>query len=88
MQDIVSPEVGMMNQFALSHYGEYCGRVLAKHILSCRGQLFSGYIGKGGGFAKAISKLGKAYADQTEKDYNKFMKAIKAGKLIAEENPR
>jgi uncharacterized protein (DUF2252 family) len=85
----ISPEISTMNKFALSRYGEYCGRVLAKaHFKSAQGEIISGYIGKGSGFAKAIARFAKSYADQTEKDYSKFMKAIKAGKLPAEENPK
>jgi hypothetical protein len=43
----------------------------------------SGYAGAGTAFEEAISAFAVAYADQTEKDWNGFLAAIKAGRIVA-----
>ena len=43
-----------------------------------------GYLGKKGGFARAIGDFAVAYADQTEKDYEVLVKAVKSGRIAAE----
>jgi len=84
----ISPIIETMGKSMLSDYARATGRVLAKaHCKSHKGAEISGYIGKGDVFAKAIAVFGKAYADQTEKDFADFLKGIKAGKLRAEEKP-
>ena len=43
----------------------------------------SGYAGTGTAFEEAIAAFAVAYADQTEKDWNGFLAAIKAGRIDA-----
>ena len=43
----------------------------------------SGYAGNGSSFDAAIAEFAVAYADQTEKDWNSFVTAIKAGRIVA-----
>jgi hypothetical protein len=40
-------------------------------------------LGKTRTFDEAIAKFGVAYADQTERDYASFVKAIRAGRIQA-----
>ncbi|TMI86141.1 MAG: DUF2252 domain-containing protein [Bacteroidetes bacterium] len=77
----------MMNKDLLTIYARFCGRVLAKaHCKTNQGAIISGYIGKGDNFAKAITTFANLYADQTEKDFEEFTKAIRSGELpIAKE---
>lgn len=78
----ITVNIKSMEKKMLSIYAKYCGWILAKaHCKTGQGSLIYGYIGKNEIFPKAIMRFSKAYADQTEKDYNKFMNAIRSGKL-------
>jgi uncharacterized protein (DUF2252 family) len=83
----ISPNVESMNKETLILYAQFCARILAKaHCKTNTGAIICGYIGKGNQFARAVTGFAKLYADQTEKDYEAFMRAIKSGKLsIAED---
>ena len=43
--------------------------------------MISGYLGNSSKFDKAIASFGMTYADQNERDYQAFLKAIRAGKI-------
>jgi hypothetical protein len=45
----------------------------------------AGYMGSGTVFEGAIGEFALAYAEQTERDWNAFLGAIKAGRIVAEE---
>ncbi|MDQ3022624.1 MAG: DUF2252 domain-containing protein [Bacteroidota bacterium] len=81
----ISAEVEQYDKYFLSVYAGLCASVLARaHCKTGNGAVLCGYIGKGDIFANAITKFAVRYADQTEKDYKDFMKAVKAGEMIAE----
>jgi len=81
----ISFDVDSFEKFGLTLYARLCGNILARaHCKSAQGPLICGYIGKGEVFADAICKFGAAYADQTEKDYHDFMKAVRDGRLPIE----
>jgi uncharacterized protein (DUF2252 family) len=81
----ISPDVDKFNKEVLYAYARLCGRMLARaHAKTSNTKLLSEYMGKGEVLDDAISKFAVAYANQTEKDYDAFMKAIKAGKLPIE----
>jgi uncharacterized protein (DUF2252 family) len=78
----ISPDVESMNKFVLTYHARLCGRVLARaHCKTGQGAFIAGYIGKGDVFNKAICSFAAAYANQTEKDYEDFLRAVKSGKL-------
>ena len=82
----VSFSVDVYEKFGLTLYAHMCGIILARaHCKSAKGPFIAGYIGSGEQFIEAIYDFAIAYADQTEKDYNDFMKAIKAGKFQVQE---
>ena len=63
-------------------YVELCGWVLARaHARTGDPARIAGYLGKSDAFDEAIAKFAVAYADQTERDYALFVKAIRAGRL-------
>ncbi len=69
----------------MSIFADWCGHALAlSHARGGDAALLTGYMGNSDTFDKAISAFSVAYADQNEKDYDVFMKAIKSGKLKAE----
>jgi uncharacterized protein (DUF2252 family) len=81
----ISFEVDTYDKFGLTLYAHLCGDILARaHCKSAQGPFICGYLGKGEVFANAICEFAVAYADQTERDYADFMKAVRAGKLPIE----
>lgn len=78
----IAPDVEHFDKDVLAAYAGLCGRVLARaHAKTGPGSVISAYLGKADIMDEAIGKFAVAYADQTEKDYSEFLKAIKAGKL-------
>jgi hypothetical protein len=68
---------GVMLQFA-----ELCGRTLARvHARSGKPAKLSGYMGSSEVFDDAITEFAVAYADQSERDHDAFIKAVRAGRL-------
>jgi len=62
-----------------------CGETLARaHARSVDPALVSGYLGSDGGpFVGAIVAFARAYADQSERDYNRLLGAIEQGSVQA-----
>ena len=46
----------------------------------------SGYLGKSDKFDEAIADFAITYADQSERDYDRFRKAVREGRLEIEES--
>lgn len=69
----------------LSEYGKLCGWVLAKaHARSGDAAKIAGYMGASAIFDDAICEFAVEYADQNDRDYRAFIKAIREGRLKAE----
>lgn len=84
----ISPDIDTLNKEFLVIYARYCARVLAKaHCKTNKGAVICGYIGKGDRFAEAITQFAELYAEQTEKDFDEFKKAIKRGDLPVAKDP-
>jgi uncharacterized protein (DUF2252 family) len=65
-------------------FAEWCGGTLARaHARSGDPALISGYLGKADTFDRAIADFAVAYADQVERDYEHFTKAVCGGKIEA-----
>lgn len=68
----------------LTEYAVTCGEVLAKgHARSGDPAVLAGYLGGNDRWDKALTKFAFAYADQTTQDYEKFVAAIRSGKIKA-----
>ena len=79
-----SAEVETMTPFALGFYARQCGWTLARaHARSGDAIAIAAYLGKGDGFDRAITDFSERYADQNEKDYEAFAKAVRSGRLTA-----
>jgi hypothetical protein len=66
-------------------YGQMCGWTLARaHARSGDPVAIAAYLGKSDAFDKAIVSFSERYADQNEKDYKAFTKAVKSGRLAAQ----
>jgi hypothetical protein len=65
-------------------YVTLCGWVLARaHARTGDPARIAGYLGSGEAFDDAVVKFARAYADQTDRDYGLFMKAMRAGRVLA-----
>lgn len=65
-------------------YSGLCGWALARaHARSGDPVMISGYLGKSDAFERAIADFAVAYADQTERDHELFVAAVKSGRIKA-----
>ena len=79
-----SAVVETMSPTALSFYARQCGWTLARaHARSGDPIAISAYLGKGDGFDKSITDFSLRYADQNDRDFEAFTKAIRSGRLQA-----
>jgi Uncharacterized protein conserved in bacteria (DUF2252) len=61
---------------------ETCGWCLSRaNARSGEPAKISGYLGKSDAFDKAVADFSIAYADQSERDHDTLMKAVRAGRL-------
>jgi uncharacterized protein (DUF2252 family) len=68
----------------LLQYAEVCGEILAKgHARSGDPCMLSGYLGTADRFDKALVDFAVDYADQTTRDFEQWLKAIRAGTVKA-----
>lgn len=66
----------------LARYADLCGLILARaHAKSGDAATISGYLGKGDAFDEALGDFALHYADQTERDHARLVKAARAGKV-------
>jgi uncharacterized protein (DUF2252 family) len=76
-----------VERFDASHmiqFAEQCGATLARaHARTGEPATISGYLGKSDKFDRSIAAFSIAYADQAERDYESFVKAIRKGRLEA-----
>ena len=81
-----SAVVETMIPVALNLYAKLCGWTLARaHARSGDPIAIATYLGTTDGFDQAITDFAERYADQTERDYDEFLKAIKSGRIQATE---
>jgi hypothetical protein len=65
-------------------FAEWCGWTLARaHARSGESALITGYLGETDVFDLAIVEFAVAYADQSERDHEALVKAVRAGRLEA-----
>jgi uncharacterized protein (DUF2252 family) len=76
--------VELMSPFALRSYARMCGWTLARaHARSGDPIAIAEYLGSGGAFDNAIADFSARYADQNQRDYDTFVKAIADGRIQA-----
>ena len=68
----------------LLQYADVCGELLAKgHARSGDPCMLSGYLGASDRFDKALVSFAVDYADQDTRDFEQWLKAIRAGTVKA-----
>ena len=78
----IKPMVEVFTQGVMLEYARLCGWTLAHaHARSGEPAKITGYLGESDKFDEAIADFSVAYADQTEKDHDFLVKAVRAGKL-------
>ena len=81
-----SPLVELMTPVILGFYAGICGWTLARaHAKSGDAVELAAYLGKSDKFDRSITDFSERYADQNERDYLAFKKAIRSGRLEAVE---
>ena len=78
-------ELESMTKADWFEYVEICGWTLARaHARTGDAAVIGGYLGKNDTFDSAIVKFATAYADQTERDQEALVRAIRLGRLKAQ----
>jgi hypothetical protein len=73
-----------MTPFGLTFYARMCGWTLARaHARSGDPIAIAEYLGTDGAFDNAIADFSSRYADQNQRDYDTFVKAIADGRIQA-----
>jgi len=68
----------------LDFYAHACGWTLARaHARSGDPIAIAAYLGKSDAFDRSITDFSERYADQNEKDFKSFVKAVRSGRLEA-----
>jgi uncharacterized protein (DUF2252 family) len=68
----------------LAFYAHACGWTLARaHARSGDPIAIAAYLGKGDGFDRSVTDFSERYADQNDKDFRSFVKAVHSGRLEA-----
>jgi uncharacterized protein (DUF2252 family) len=81
----LKPTVELAVPHTAKLFARYCGRVLARaHCRSGDAVLLSAYMGDSDAFEEAIADFAVAYADQTERDHQALMAAVRAGRVEAQ----
>jgi uncharacterized protein (DUF2252 family) len=81
----VAAEVETFKPRTLVAYADVCGWTLARaHAKAGDAAMIAGYLGSSDRFDGALAKYAKAYADQAERDFELFQRAIRSGRLSTE----
>jgi uncharacterized protein (DUF2252 family) len=80
----VSPMPELFTSGWMAEFAGFCGWALARaHARSGGSAQISGYLGKSDAFDQAIADFAAAYADQDERDFAVFKKAVRSGRIEA-----
>jgi uncharacterized protein (DUF2252 family) len=79
-----SINVDKLSSSELVDYARACGGVLARaHARAGDPISIAAYLGRGDSFDRAMSGFAVAYADQTDRDHQRLLDAVKSGELEA-----
>lgn len=73
-----------MSPQAMQDYAGIVGALLAKgHARTSGASMIAGYVGKGEHLETALARFARLYADQTEADHARLVKAVRDGRVVA-----
>jgi hypothetical protein len=82
----IKPKLETMSGRHFQRYAATCGEVLARaHARTTDAVVLSAYLGKSEAFDEAIGAFAAAYAEQTEADHEALLKAVKQGRVVAQQ---
>jgi hypothetical protein len=77
-----APEVESQTPRVMRAYATFCGLAVARaHDKAGDAAMIAGYLGNSDSFDEAIGDYAVGYADQVERDYATFVKAVRSGRL-------
>jgi hypothetical protein len=80
-----SADVDKMSPRVMAGYVELCAWTLARaHARSGDRVAIASYLGGGDVFDRAIADFAETYADQSERDYDELVAAVKSGRVTAQ----
>ncbi len=80
----ISPVIEGWDLDLLKAHGKLCSWALARaHARSGDASLIAGYLGSSTVFDEAVCEFAVEYADQNQRDYRAFIKAVREGRLEA-----
>ncbi|HKN02040.1 MAG TPA: DUF2252 domain-containing protein [Candidatus Binataceae bacterium] len=78
----IAPDIESQTPRVMRTYAMFCGLALARaHDKAGDAAMIAGYLGGTDHFDEAIGDYAVAYADQVERDYATFLKAVRDGRL-------
>ena len=81
-----SVDLETMRPLGLQLYAQMCGWTIARAQARSGDRIaIASYLGKGDVFERALADFAAAYADLNEHDYNVVVKAVRDGRITAEE---
>jgi uncharacterized protein (DUF2252 family) len=84
----MSPDIEAQTPRVMRTYATVCGLALARaHDKAGHAAMIAGYLGGIDHFDEAIGDYAVAYADQVERDYATFVKAVRSGRLKSDVSP-
>jgi uncharacterized protein (DUF2252 family) len=84
----IAPDVETQTPQVMGAYATLCGLALARaHDKAGDAAMIAGYLGSIDHFDEAIGDYAVGYADQVERDYATFVKAVRSGRLKTDASP-
>jgi hypothetical protein len=84
----VSADIESQSPRVMRLYVRLCGQALARaHDKAGDAAMIAGYLGNSDRFDQAVGDYAVAYADQVERDYATFVKAVRSGQLKSDLSP-
>ena len=84
----VSADVETQPPKVMRAYATLCGLALARaHDKAGDAAMIAGYLGSSDQFDEAIGDYAVAYADEVERDYRSFVRAVRSGRLKTDVSP-
>jgi uncharacterized protein (DUF2252 family) len=81
----VKPMIDRFDARALAMYAGACGWALAgAHARTGDAARITGYLGRSDRFGLSVARFAERYADQTERDYDKLVAAVRHGRIRAD----
>ena len=84
----ISADIETQPPKVMHAYATLCGLVLARaHDKAGDSAMIAGYLGSSDQFDEAIGDYAVAYADEVERDYKTFIRAVRSGRLKTDVSP-